>query len=166
MGHSTEQHVRVGTSIIVVREGKVLAGRRKGSHAEGLISFPGGHLDFGETWEKCAFRELEEECGDQLQVKLRPQANIASLGQSPPVGPLSWRLDWFTTNDIMPQYGKHYITIFMVADWVSGEAINTEPDKCEGWEWITFDELKALGDKAAQWIPINLIEAYRGRIGI
>lgn len=139
---------------MVVKQGKILVGRRKGAHAEGLIAFPGGHLDFGETWADCAKRELIEECGDRLAVML-----IASEKD---------RLEWFVTNDIMPQYGKHYITIFMLADWVAGEPVNAEPHKCEGWEWYTFDQLKqAVNNKeTAQWMPIDLIEAHREKIGI
>lgn len=50
----------------------------------------------------------------------------------------------------------------------SGEPVNKEPDKCEGWEWITFDKLKELvvGKQAAQWIPLHYIELHRERIGI
>jgi 8-oxo-dGTP diphosphatase len=157
-------HVRVGTGIIVVRRsfldfldgdpGLVLVGTRKGSHASGLASFPGGHLDFGETWEECGLREVVEECGKKLKIKFRTNSH--------------GRLDWFVTNDILTDCDKHYITIFLVAYWIEGEAENMEPDKCEGWKWITFDELKSLvqNDQAAQWIPLPLIERHRAEIGI
>lgn len=56
-----DSQVRVGTSVLVIRDRKVLVGRRKGSHASGLVSFPGGHLDFGESWVACAKRELVED---------------------------------------------------------------------------------------------------------
>lgn len=146
--------VRVGTGVLVVRDGKILVGIRKGSHAEGLLSFPGGHLEWNETWEDCVFHELREECGLGMKVKIRP------FDQN--------RLEFFVTNDIMPQYSKHYVTIFMVADWVSGEPENAEPHKCEGWKWFTYDELvHAIGKgQTADWIPLPLIAAYRDRIGI
>lgn len=146
--------VRVGTGIIVVKDGKVLVGRRKGAHASGLFSFPGGHLDFGETWLDCGHRELEEECGPDFKVMFRfCEKN---------------RLEWFVTNDIMPQYGKHYITIFLAADWVSGEPVNAEPDKCDGWDWVTFDQLKKLveGSECADWMPMDIIEFHRSKLGI
>ena len=148
------QNVRVGTGFIVVKKGKVLVGKRKGSHAAGLYSFPGGHLDWNETWEACLLRELEEECGTGIIVRIR------HFGQH--------RKEFFVTNDIMPQYGKHYITIFMVADWIEGEPENMEPEKCEGWDWISFDQLSlaaASGD-CANWIPMEHITAFRDAIGI
>jgi len=151
---SSQNIVRVGTGVMVIRDRKVLLGKRKGSHAAGLYSFPGGHLDFGETWSNCVLRELEEECGEQMKVKVRPYAALQPA--------------FFITNDIMPQYGKHYITIFMVADWIEGEPVNMEPHKCEGWEFVTFDELAARADKeeCANWIPMKQIIFHRNQIGI
>lgn len=149
-----QPEVRVGTGIMVVKDGKILVGTRRGAHAEGLKSFPGGHLDWNETWEECVHRELREECGLDFKVKVRPFDEN--------------RLEFFVTNDIMRQYNKHYITIFLVADWVSGEPINNEPDKCDGWDYITFDELADYlsKDQTADWIPLKLLTLHRNRIGI
>lgn len=68
----------------------------------------------------------------------------------------------------MPQYDKHYITIWMVAEWVEGEAENVEPEKCEGWEWIDYDQLAGLSqhNECANWIPMDLISRHRNTIGI
>lgn len=146
--------MRVGTGLLVVKDGNVLIGKRKNSHAAGLYSFPGGHLDWNETWAECVLRELREECGEDIKVVMRDR-NIS-------------RPEFFVTNDIMPECNKHYITIFMVADWVSGEPQNTEPDKCEGWEWVSYDKLLLMSqnNQCANWIPMNLIIDYRHRIGI
>ena len=54
---------RIGVGCVVERNGLVLLGQRKGAHAEGFWAFPGGHLEFGETVEACARRELVEETG-------------------------------------------------------------------------------------------------------
>lgn len=146
--------VRVGTGLIVVKDGKVLVGRRKGAHAAGLVSFPGGHLDWNETWEQCVLRELAEECGPGIKAKIRPFGEV--------------RQEFFVTNDIMPQYGKHYVTIFMVADWIEGEPVNMEPHKCDGWEWISYDQLADLSQhgQCANWIPMHYISAFRHNIGL
>ncbi len=58
---------KVGVGVMILKEGKVLLGKRKGSHGAGEYSFPGGHLEYMESFEDCARREIEEECG--IKVK-------------------------------------------------------------------------------------------------
>ncbi|MBX9924706.1 MAG: NUDIX domain-containing protein [Rhabdochlamydiaceae bacterium] len=109
---------RVGVGVAVIKNGKVLLGKRKGAHGAGHWSFPGGHLEFGETVEDCARRELAEETGlNALSIQLGP---------------------W--TNDIMEQT-KHYITIFAFVDHFEGVLELLEPNKCEGWEWFDWDSI-------------------------
>jgi len=109
----------VGVSIIVVRNGKVLLGKRKHSHGAGRWQFPGGHLEFKESIEDCAKRELFEETG--IHIK-----NIQ-------VGPY--------TNDIFDKEEKHYITLFVIAEYESGTPSVREPYKCEKWDWFYWSEL-------------------------
>lgn len=146
--------VGVGLGLILIKNQKVLIGKRKGSHASGLFAFPGGHLELNETWENCALRELEEECGQQVKVKIRPYDET--------------KLEFFVTNDIMLDCNKHYITIFLVADWVSGEVENSEPHKCEGWVWADYSELVSLSldTKLTTWIPMDRMSRERLKLGI
>ena len=58
-----DKHPRVGVGAILVRNGKVLMGKRKNAHGEGSWALPGGHLEFGESLEECATRETYEETG-------------------------------------------------------------------------------------------------------
>lgn len=109
----------VGVAVFIWRDGTFLMYRRKGSHGEGTISIPGGHLEFGESWEACADREAEEEIGVRIK-------NIRYLA---------------TTNDIMEADGKHYVSIWMSADWASGEPQIMEPTKVEELSWHTFQDL-------------------------
>lgn len=109
----------MGIGVIIIKDGKVLLGQRKNAHGEGSWCPPGGHLEFGETWQECVERETKEETG--LKIK-----NIR-FGM--------------TTNDIFPKEKKHYITIHMLVDYDSGEAKVMEPDKCERWEWFAWNEL-------------------------
>eukprot|EP01083_Nonionella_stella_P028654 78924_1 len=66
-GASSQQtHVRVGVGVLVQDPNdhkKLFAGVRKGSHGEGLLALPGGHLEMMESWEDCAKREVDEETG-------------------------------------------------------------------------------------------------------
>lgn len=41
---------RIGIGVIILnKDGKILVGKRKGSHAQ-FYSIPGGHLEVGETF--------------------------------------------------------------------------------------------------------------------
>lgn len=110
---------QIGVGVLVFRNGKVLLGRRKGSHGAGDWSAPGGHLEFGESPEACAQREVLEETGLQI--------NGLSHGAF--------------VSDIFPEVNKHYITLFMVAHEIRGEPQRLEPEKCEGWQWFAPDAL-------------------------
>lgn len=110
---------RVGVSAIILKENKVLLGKRKNSHGAETWCFPGGHLDFWEKIEDCARRETMEETG----IKIK---NLRS-------GPY--------TNDLFEKEDKHYITLFIIADYESGEVRLMEPDKCEKWDWFEWDNL-------------------------
>lgn len=119
--------VRVGVGAVITcakHPNCVLIGKRLGSHGQGRYALPGGHLELGETWAECAVRETKEETNlDVVSLGLnRVQNDIAIDGNA----------------------DKHYITIFMnvILREDSEKLQNIEPDKCEGWEWVNFEELK------------------------
>ena len=109
---------KVGVGVIVLRDGLVLLGKRRGSHGAGTWSAPGGALEFGEDIIDCAARELKEETG--------------LIASSLELGPY--------TNDVFTEDRKHYVTIFVVARGIRGVPANLEPDKCEGWAWLKWAE--------------------------
>lgn len=115
----TAARTRVGVGVIVSREGRVLLGERLGSHGAGTWALPGGNLEFGESVEQCARRELREETGLEL----------TSIRQAP-----------FTV-DHFPDAAKHYVTLFVEALGVTGEPQNLEPAKCGGWAWFEWHEM-------------------------
>ncbi|MCH9630471.1 MAG: NADH pyrophosphatase [Chlamydiia bacterium] len=111
---------KVGVAVLVVKDGKVLLGKRKNSHGSGLWATPGGHLEFAETIEECAKRELLEETG--------------LIAHTIKVGP-------WTENISCTKADKHYITFFVIAESYEGDVALLEPHKCEGWEWFPIDDL-------------------------
>ena len=114
-----EERPKVGVGVILVKDNKVLLLKRKNTHGEGTWSFPGGHLELNEEIEDCVKREVEEETGITVS-KIR----FAGL-----------------TNDIFEKENKHYITIFMICDWESGETQIKEPEKCTKIGWHRWEEL-------------------------
>jgi len=116
------QKPKVGVSVIIIRENKILLGKRKNSHGSGTWAFPGGHLEKFESLGDCARRETLKETG--LEIKVINE-NIA----------------YITTNDIFEEEEKHYVTLFVKAEYLSGEAKNMEPKKCSGWNWFEWSNL-------------------------
>ena len=56
-----QNNVRVGIAVFVFKDGKFLMAQRHGAHGPGTWSVPGGHLEFGESFEETARREVKEE---------------------------------------------------------------------------------------------------------
>ncbi|KAJ5900251.1 NUDIX hydrolase [Penicillium subrubescens] len=117
---------QVGISVFVWnKEGKFVLGKRQGSTGAGTWGLPGGHLEFGESFETCAVREVFEETGlDVYDLKFLAVVNSVMLAEK-----------------------KHYAVIFLEG-YVDGkkEAIQPsvrEPDMCAGWEWASLDEVRS-----------------------
>jgi len=110
---------KVGIGVFVWRDGKFLVMKRSGAHGQGTWTVPGGHLEFKETWEQCAKREVLEETGMEI-------TNIRLLA---------------ATNDIFEKENKHYNTIWIESDWLRNEPQNLEPKKCTDLQWATFTSL-------------------------
>lgn len=108
--------VRVGITVVVLRKADktILMMTRAGSHGAGTWSVPGGHQEYGETWEETAHRELFEETG--LDVQEFRQIAV--------------------TNNFMPDEKKHYVDICFMCWCPPGQKVEIkEPDKCSGYLW-------------------------------
>jgi 8-oxo-dGTP diphosphatase len=115
----SDKVARVGIGVFVFKDGKFIMGKRRGAHGSGTWSIPGGHLEFGETFEDTAKREVLEETG--LKIK---NVRFGAV-----------------TNDHFVEDDKHYVTIWMLSDWASGKERITEPDKFIAMQWRDFDSL-------------------------
>ena len=109
---------RVGVGVMILKDGKVLLGKRKGSHGAGEYAWPGGHLEYMESVVACAERETMEETGMEIcNVRFLRLLNMTAYAP------------------------KHYVDIGLVADWKSGEPMVMETNKVESWEWFDPENL-------------------------
>lgn len=112
----------VGVGVIVRRpdDGRVLMGQRAGSHGAGTWAFPGGKVDEWESPETAAIREVREEAGITIS--------------NPRALPL-----W--TNDEFRTFNRHFITLYLIADWQGDQPKVMEPTKCLRWAWHDWGHL-------------------------
>ena len=117
--------VKVGVSVMMVRDKKVLLGERgkEVETAKNKYAFPGGRMNFGEERiEKALIREIKEETGLIVEEKdlkfLRP------------------------VNEYFPEEEKHYVTLTYLLYLKDGEPKTIEGEgKCKRWEWFGLDGL-------------------------
>ncbi len=112
---------KVGVAVLVVRDGRVLLGRRLNDDGTcGMYATPGGHVEHLESIVDCCKREMAEEVGPAVKAKDFTVIGVTSVRQFAP---------------------RHIILITVRADWVAGEPENLEPEKCGGWDWYPLDAL-------------------------
>lgn len=112
------QQPKVGIGVMIIKDGKVLLGKRKGSHGAGEYAWPGGHMEYMESFEGCAKREIKEETGMEINnIRFLRLLNLKTYAP------------------------KHYVDIGLMADWESGEPQVMEPHKVESWNWYEMDAL-------------------------
>lgn len=120
---TTMQRPFVGMGILVMRNGQVLLGKRRGSHGAGYYAAPGGHIEYGESFEAAARREVREETGLEITA-----LRLLAVGNY-----------LFTRDD----GARHYIDVDFVCEAPEGEAQLCEPEKCDGWGWYDLTALPA-----------------------
>jgi len=117
--------VRAGVGIMILKDNKVLLGRRnsdpiKASSELGGSScwtFPGGKIHFGERIQESAKRELKEETGIKAK-KLK----VVSIG-----------------NEVVKD--AHFVTIGFLCEDFEGEPEVMEPDEIVEWKWFPLDKI-------------------------
>ena len=115
--------VLVGVGVYLFNDkDQLLLGKRSHGQDVGSHGAAGGHLEFGETWEEAAIREIDEELGISLKKEDLKLARVF--------------------NDIDWKENLHYISIAFCARIPEGQAPKImEPDKCESWDWHSLDKL-------------------------
>jgi 8-oxo-dGTP diphosphatase len=111
--------VGTGLGVVLLKEGKILLGKRLTSELEGAESWtmPGGHIEFGESFEETAKREVLEETGIIVRA-----------------------VRVFCVNGDRSERA-HYVTVGAVAENFVGEPNVMEPDVITEWRWFPLDKL-------------------------
>lgn len=120
-----KKRVGAGFGVILEKEGKILLGMRHTDpnkadselHGEGTWTLPGGKLEWGETFEEGAVREVKEETG--------------IIAENPEV---------ISVHNHKNQYA-HFVTIGLVCSTWEGEAKVMEPDEIIEWQWFDIQNL-------------------------
>jgi 8-oxo-dGTP diphosphatase len=119
--------IGVGFGVMLLRNGNILLGKRHEDpakadsemHGEGTWTMPGGKLEFGESFEAGAVRELAEETGMQSSESSMKVITI--------------------TNDILSDV--HFVTIGLMCEAFDGEPMVMEPDEITEWRWFPLESL-------------------------
>lgn len=117
-------------AIVLVKRGNELLLTRKAEWPAGRYSLVAGFLDFGESLEECAVREVKEETGIEI-------CNVRYVGSQ----------NWPFPAQLMAGF---------VADYAGGD-ICVDPHELEDARWFTLDALPGLPTRRsiARWIIDN-----------
>lgn len=120
-----KKKVGVGFGVMLMKEEKILLGRRHSDptkadselHGEGTWTMPGGKLEYGESFEEGAKREVNEETGIVLnEVKV------------------------ICVNNDKNEHA-HFVTIGIFSEDFKGEPKVMEPDEIVEWQWFNLENL-------------------------
>jgi len=120
-----KKRVGAGLGVLLEKNGMILLGMRhpdpdkadSAFRSAGEWCLPGGKLDFGETLEECAIREVLEETG--IVIKNPEVISIHNCKNE----------------------HAHFLTAGVVAREWDGEAKVMEPDEIIKWEWFNLNDL-------------------------
>jgi len=142
---STKQSIGVGVGVMLLRNNKVLLGKRHGDpkkaksalHGEGTWTMPGGKVKFGEKLHDVAFRETLEETGLRLDKT---------------------KLEIVCVNDDIVS-DAHFVTTGFLCKSFSGKVKVKEPDQITKWQWF---DLKSL-PKPLFFPSKKVLQAYMSK---
>lgn len=121
-----DKKIGVGVGVMILREGRILLGKRNDDpekadselHGEGTWTMPGGKVEFGESFEEAAVREVLEETG--LAVN-KESLRLISV-----------------SNDKAED--AQFVTLGFLCEDVFGEPETMEPQEIVEWKWFELSK--------------------------
>lgn len=132
-------YIGVGIGAIIINnEGKLLLTKRglKAQNEIGKWTFPGGTLEFGESFEQCIKREIKEE----LCVNIEVVKQIAPF------------------NHLIPLEKQHWVALGFICKISHGIPEIQEPEKHETFGWFSLKEAKKLDLNSAALSRIEQLQ--------
>jgi len=134
--------VGVGFGVLLIKNNKILLGKRHIDpekadtefQAVGTWTMPGGKLEYGESLEEGAIREVLEETG----IKLNHTKVIC------------------VNND--KNEHAHFVTIGLTSENFKGEPQVLEPDEITEWAWFDIENLPSPMYFPSKKLLINYLE--------
>ena len=114
-----KDYIGVGVGAVIVQDGKVLLLKRRKPPEAGCWGIQGGAVEFGETLEGAAKREVREELGIDVTLK-------RLLG---------------VTDHILPNENVHWVSPVFDVEIVMGTPRNLEPTKHAALAWFDLNNL-------------------------
>lgn len=136
---------QVGVSVAVWRGESVLLVRRGRAPEAGYWTFPGGHVEFGETLRDAARRELREETA--VDAEIGRQLGLYDLIRRPQEGGAAGN----------PASGCHAVLVVFAGTYLAGEP--RAGDDAADARWFLPGEIEALSLTAE---TRDLIRTVRG----
>ncbi len=116
---------KVGVAVIIIRNDKVLLGKRCGKRGNNLWAVPGGAVEENEEIWESASREVKEETNLDI-------LSLVSAGEK---------------EDNFPELNEKWLTIYFLGTINSNvEPVVVEPNKCLEWRWFDKNELQLISD--------------------
>lgn len=120
-----KKKIGAGLGVILIKNGKILLGKRNPDPKKADSAFkssgewclPGGKLDYGETFEEGAIREVKEETG--IIIKNPKVISVHNFKNK----------------------HAHFVTVGLIANSWKGEALVMEPDEITEWKWFSLKKL-------------------------
>lgn len=113
------EHIGVVIVIINTQDQTVLLGERRNSYKAGYYGLPGGRIELSESLVEAVKRELLEETGIVVTT-----SDLEYLG---------------VVRELQETY--NFIHFAFVIKNLKSTPVNREPDKCNGWEWMSIKHL-------------------------